>query len=88
MYTVKFTTAHKAHKRLGPNLSLPNTVVDTLRYGKQLRAKYRDYKSNGKFKGLRMSHYPTTGFWFIRSKITFKNLRLIDIRTHTDISNL
>ena len=39
-------------KKRGLDLSLLDDVVDTLRQGKQLDAKYRDHELNGKFKGF------------------------------------
>ena len=60
MYTVKFTTAYKKSyklmKKRGLDLSLLDDVVDTLRHGKQLEAKYRDHELSGKFKGFRECH--------------------------------
>ena len=60
MYTVKFTTAYKKSyklmKKRGLDLSLLNNVVDTLRQGKQLEAKYRDHELSGKFRGFRECH--------------------------------
>lgn len=40
-------------KKRGLDLSLLDDVVDTLRQGKQLDAKYRDHELGGKFKGFR-----------------------------------
>ncbi|MGI6008085.1 MAG: type II toxin-antitoxin system YafQ family toxin [Ruminococcus sp.] len=58
MYTVKFTTAYKKSyklmKRRGLDLTLLDNVVDTLRQGKQLDAKYHDHELSGKFKGSRL----------------------------------
>lgn len=56
MYTVKFTSAYKKSyklmKKRGLDLSLLDDVVDALRQGKQLGAKYRDHELSGKFKGF------------------------------------
>lgn len=43
-------------KKRGLDLSLLDDVVDTLRQGKQLDAKYRDHELSGKFRGFRECH--------------------------------
>ena len=40
-------------KKPGLDLSLLDNVVDTLRQGRQLDAKYRDHELSGKLKGFR-----------------------------------
>ena len=51
MYSVKFTTAYKKSYNLmrkrGLDLSLLDTIVDTLRQGKQLEPKYHDHELSG-----------------------------------------
>ena len=87
MYIVKFTTTYKKSyklmKKRGLDLSLLDDVVDTLRQGKQLDAKYCDHELNGKFKGFRECHILV---YLIENDIL--TLTLVDTGTHSDIFKL
>jgi len=56
-YHIKFTTAYKKSykraKKRGLNLKLLDDVVDALRQGRKLDAKYRDHELHGNWAGFR-----------------------------------
>lgn len=92
MYSVKFTTAYKKSyklmKKRGLDLSLLDTVVDTLRQGKQLDAKYRDHELSGKFKGFRECHIKPDWLLVYLIENDILTLTLVDTGTHSDIFKL
>ena len=59
-YHIKFTTAYKKSykraKKRGLNLKLLDDVVDELRKGRKLDAKYRDHALHGNWEGFRECH--------------------------------
>ena len=59
-YHVKFTNAYKKGykraKKRGLNLQLIDDVVDELRQGHKLGAKYRDHALHGNWEGFRECH--------------------------------
>ena len=69
MYTLKFTSAYKKSyklmKKRGLDLSLLDDVVDMLRQGKQLDAKYHDHGLSGNSRDFGNVISNRTGFWFI-----------------------
>ena len=92
MYIVKFTTTYKKSykimKKRGLDLSLLDDVVDTLRQGKQLDAKYRDHGLNGKFKGFRECHIKPDWLLVYLIENDILTLTLVDTGTHSDIFKL
>ena len=75
-------------KKRGLDLSLLDDVVDTLRQGKQLDAKYRDHESNGKFKGFRECHIKPDWLLVYLIENDILTLTLVDTGTHSDIFKL
>ena len=59
-YHIKFTNAYKKSykraKKRGLNLKLLDDVVDELRKGRKLDAKYRDHELHGNWAGFRECH--------------------------------
>ena len=59
-YRIKFTSAYKKSykraKKRGLNLKLLDDVVDVLRQGQKLDAKYRDHALHGNWEGFRECH--------------------------------
>lgn len=92
MYTVKFTTAYKKSyklmKKRGMDLSLLDNVVDTLRQGKQLEAKYRDHELSSKFIGFRECHIKPDWLLVYLVENDILTLTLVDTGTHADIFKL
>ena len=60
MYKIKFTSSYKKNYKLiqkrGLDIKLLDNVIDLLREGKKLPAKYKDHSLNGKFKNFRECH--------------------------------
>ncbi len=75
-------------KKRGLDLSLLDDVVDTLRQGKQLDAKYRDHELNGKFKGFRECHIKPDWLLVYLIENDILTLTLVDTGTHSDIFKL
>ena len=75
-------------KKRGLDLSLLNNVVDTLRQGKQLEAKYRDHELSGKFKGFRECHIKPDWLLVYLIENDILTLTLVDTGTHSDIFKL
>ena len=92
MYTVKFTTAYKKSyklmKKRGLDLSLLDSVVDTLRQGQQLEAKYHDHELSGKFKGFQECHVKPDWLLVYLIENDILTLTLVDTGTHADIFKL
>ena len=80
MYTVKFTTAYKKSyklmKKRGFDLSLLDNVVDALRQGRQLDAKYRE------------CHIKPDWLLVYLIENDILTLTLVDTGTHSDIFKL
>ena len=68
--------------------SFLDDVVDTLRQGKQLDAKYRDHELNGKFKGFRECHIKPDWLLVYLIENDILTLTLVDTGTHSDIFKL
>ncbi|HIQ96328.1 MAG TPA: type II toxin-antitoxin system YafQ family toxin [Candidatus Limivivens merdigallinarum] len=92
MYTVKFTTAYKKSyklmKKRGLDLSLLDNVVDMLRQGRQLDAKYRDHELSGKLKGFRECHIKPDWLLVYLIENDILTLTLVETGTHADIFKL
>lgn len=71
-------------KKRGLDLSLLDNVVDTLRQGKQLEAKYRDHELSGKFKGFRECHNKPDWLLIYLIEHDILTLTLVDTGTHAD----
>ena len=74
-------------KKRGLDLSLLDNIVDTLRQGKQLEAKYRDHELSGKFKGFRECHIKPDWLLVYLIENDILTLTLVDTGTHADIFN-
>ena len=92
MYTLKFTSAYKKSyklmKKRGLDLSLLDDVVDMLRQGKQLDAKYHDHGLSGNFKGFRECHIKPDWLLVYLIENDILTLTLVDTGTHSGIFNL
>ena len=72
-------------KKRGLDLSLLNDVVDTLRQGKQLDAKYRDHGLSGNFQGFRECHIKPDWLLVYLIENDILTLTLVDTGSHADI---
>lgn len=92
MFTVKYTSAYKKSyklmKKRGMNISLLDDVVDLLRQGKQLDAKYHDHELSGPFKGFRECHIKPDWLLVYLIEGDVLTLTLVNTGTHADIFKL
>ena len=89
MYEVRFTTAfkksYKLMKKRGLDVSLLDDVVDKLRQGEQLDARYRDHGLTGNFAGFRECHIQPDWLLIYLIENDILTLTLVDTGTHSDI---
>ena len=88
-YHIKFTTAYKksykrAEKR-GLNLKLLDDVVDELRQGRKLDAKYRDHALHGNWEGFRECHIQPDWLLVYLVENDILTLTLVETGAHADI---
>ena len=92
MYTVKFTTvfkkSYKLMRKRGLDLSLLDNVIDKLRQGITLEAKYRDHELSGNFKGFRECHIKSDWLLVYLIENDILTLTLVDTGMHSDIFKL
>jgi mRNA interferase YafQ len=81
----RFKKSLKRIKKRGLNISLMQTVVDSLLEGKQLEEKYQDHALSGNWIGFRECHIQPDWLliYFIEDDIL--TLTLIDTGTHSDL---
>ena len=89
MYEVRFTTAfkksYKLMKKRGLDVLLLDDVVDKLRRGEQLDARYRDHGLTGNFTGFRECHIQPDWLLIYLIENDILTLTLVDTGTHSDI---
>lgn len=92
MYHLKFTSEYKrAYKRMkkrGANLALLDDVVDRLRRGEVLEARYRDHALSGNFQGFRECHIKPDWLLVYLVENDILTLTLIDTGSHADIFDM
>lgn len=88
-YQVKYTTAfkksYKLMKKRGLDITLLDDVIDQLRQGQQLEAKYRDHALTGSFNGFRECHVRPDWLLVYAIENDVLVLTLVDTGTHADI---
>ena len=91
MYTVKYTTSFKKNyklmKRRGLDISLLDTVIDTLRQGKKLDKKYKDHILKGDFAGFHECHIKPDWLLLYLIEEDILTLTLVDTGSHSDLFN-
>ena len=89
IYKVKFTNtfkkSYKLMKKRGLDISLLDKVIDELRQGKKLEAKYCDHALQGKFKGFRECHIQPDWLLVYLIENDILTLTLVDTGSHADI---
>ena len=89
MYQVKFTTAfkksYKLMKKRGLDIAALDSVIDTLRQGKQLDEKYRDHGLTGNFIGFRECHIKPDWLLIYLIENDILTLTLVDTGSHSDL---
>jgi len=92
MYHLKFTSEYKrAYKRMkkrGVDLALLDEVVDRLRRGEMLEARYRDHALSGNFRGFRECHIKPDWLLVYLIENDILTLTLVDTGSHADIFDM
>ena len=86
--TGKFKKSLKLAKKRGLNISLMESVVDTLLQGLPLDEKYRDHELKGKYKGFRECHIQPDWMLIYLQEDDILTLTLVDTGTHADLFNM
>lgn len=88
-YRIKFTSAYKKSykraKKRGLNLNLLDAVVEELRQGHRLDAKYRDHELHGNWAGFRECHIQPDWLLVYLVENDILTLTLVETGTHADI---
>lgn len=88
-YHVKFTNAYKKGykraKKRGLNLQLIDDVVDELRQGHKLDAKYRDHPLHGNWEGFRECHIQPDWLLIYLIEDDILTLTLSETGTHSEL---
>ena len=88
-YRVKFTNLFKREHRLmrkrGANMQLLDDVVDLLRQGQPLPAKYRDHALTGNYRGARECHIKPDWLLIYQIEENILVLTLMRMGTHSDL---
>ncbi len=88
-YHVKFTNAYKKGykraKKRGLNLQLIDDVVDELRQGHKLGAKYRDHALHGNWEGFRECHIQPDWLLIYLIEDDILTLTLSETGTHSEL---
>jgi len=89
VYIVKFTTAFKKRYKLigkrGFDLSLLNAVIEILRQGKTLDAKYHDHSLSGNYAGFRECHIKPDWLLIYKIEQDILVLTMVDTGTHSEL---
>lgn len=86
--TGKFKKSLKLAKKRGLDISLMETVVDTLLQGLPLDEKYRDHELKGKYKGFRECHIQPDWLLIYLQENDVLTLTLVGTGTHADLFNM
>lgn len=88
-YHVKFTNAYKKGykraKKRGLNLQLIDDVVDELRQGHKLGAKYREHALHGNWEGFRECHIQPDWLLIYLIEDDILTLTLSETGTHSEL---
>lgn len=89
MYHLKFTTAYKkAYKRMkkrGLDITLLDSVIDTLRQGLPLGKEYYDHILKGEFAGFHECHIQPDWLLIYLIEDDILTLTLVDTGSHSDL---
>ncbi|WP_027107101.1 type II toxin-antitoxin system YafQ family toxin [Ligilactobacillus ceti] len=89
MYIVKYTNAfkksYKRAKKRGLDMSILESVIDTLRQGKELDAKYKPHALKGNFIGYHECHLQPDWLLIYLIEDDILTLTLADTGTHSDL---
>lgn len=89
MYSIKFTTKFKKSYKLmvkqGKNISLLDEIIELLRLGKPLDAKYKDHQLTGNLRLFRECHITPDWLLIYMIEEDILILTLIDTGSHNRI---
>lgn len=92
MYTLRFTAAFKkSYKRLmkrGLDLALLDDVIERLRRGEELEARYRVHKLTGAFRGFHECHIKPDWLLIYLVEDDVLTLTLVETGSHADVLNI
>lgn len=92
MYTLKYTAAFKkSYKRLikrGLDVALLDAVIDRLRRGEELEARYRVHKLTGTFQGFHECHIKPDWLLIYLIEDDVLTLTLAETGSHADLLNM
>lgn len=92
MYTVKYTTAYKRNyklmKKRGLDLTRLDYVVEELRQGKSLNAKFKDHILKGKYAGFHECHIEPDWLLIYLIEDDILTLTLVNTGSHSDLFKL
>ena len=89
MYQVKFTNkfkkSYKLMKKRGYDMSLLESIIDTLRQGKKLDVKHRNHALTGDFRGYHECHIKPDWLLVYLIENDILTLTMIDTGSHSDL---
>lgn len=92
MYKVKFTSAFKKSYKLmekrGLDISLLDSVIDSLRQGRTLDKKYNDHALKGPYRGFRECHIKPDWLLIYLIEEDILTLTLVKTGSHSDLFDL
>lgn len=81
----RFKRGLKTAKKRGLNISLLESIVDSLLQGKNLDQKFKDHPLNGNWSGFRECHIQPDWLLIYLIENDILTLTLIDTGTHADL---
>ncbi len=89
MYKVKFTNTfkkiYKLMKKRGYDMSILESVINTLRQGKELDKKYRNHQLTGNFRGFHECHIKPDWLLIYLIERDILTLTFVDTGSHSDL---
>ena len=89
MYIVKYTYQFKKNYKLmikqGKDILLLDNVIEKLKAGKKLDAKYKDHALTGSFKGFREYHIKPDWLLIYLIENDILTLTLVNTGSHSDL---
>lgn len=81
----KFKKSLKSAKKRGLDISLLDSVVETLLHGKALDKKFKDHALKGNWDGFRECHIQPDWLLIYLKEKDILTLTLVDMGTHADL---
>ena len=84
-YTSSFKKSYKLIQKRGYDISALDKVIDMLRHGKKLDAKYKDHVLSGNYAGYRECHIKPDRLLVYLIENDTITLTLVNTGTHSDV---